>query len=319
MLSVEKEQTTGSLDHHSNLFVPILILAAAVMPSNQPSIAAPTPQGVMTKLSSFVSVYEPATTTSRSSQDAASPKLVVVASWMDARDLHIAKYIDQYRALYPTSKILVVKFIFQQMLFDSVADRAVEPAVSYLRSLVDSGYLSSSSSQPEILAHVFSNGGVASTKHLFNSYHEKTGLAFPLHAAVYDSCPGGYSYSKTHNAIMAGFPAWRWIVAPLVHLLNMYLWVFTRLGRPYGLITNPLFHNDPKEKRETNRTYIYGTNDVMVDWRHVEAHAREAEAKGFVVRREVFLDSAHVAHVRSDKSRYWKIVTETWSRARSGE
>jgi len=274
----------------------------------------------MTTLSRFVSVYEPARSTAWGSPDAASLKLVVVASWMDARDLHIAKYIDQYRALYPTSKILLVKFIFKQMLFGSVAERAVDPAVSYLRSLVDSGYLSSSSLQPEILVHIFSNGGMASTKHLFNSYHEKTGQAFPLHAAVYDSCPGGYSYSKTQNAIMAGFPErWRWIVAPLVHLLNMYFWVFTRLGRPYALITNPLFHNDTKEKRETNRTYIYGTNDVMVDWRHVEAHAKEAESKGFVVRREVFLDSAHVAHARSDKSRYWKLVTETWNKARSGE
>ncbi|KAK1764266.1 hypothetical protein QBC33DRAFT_547638 [Phialemonium atrogriseum] len=275
---------------------------------------------MITKLSPFVSFYEPAETPAQNSAGAVTPKLIVVASWMDARDPHVAKYIARYQALYPTSKVLIVKFIFKQMLFESTVTKAMQPAVSYLRSQLDSGYLSVSPSRPEILVHLFSNGGIASTKALFNSYRRQTGHAFPIHATVYDSCPGQYSYAATQDAVMAGVPKGirRWIVGFLVHLLNAYVWIIIRLGRPDRLAANSKFHNDPEENRETNRAYIYGAKDVMVDWRHVEIHAKQAEARGFVVRKELFQDGLHVAHVRSDETRYWKIVTETWERARLG-
>ena len=77
---------------------------------------------------------------------------ILVASWMDARDLHIAKYITYYQALYPMSKILLVEFVFKESVFPSLAREAIEPAYVYLRSQLESGVLSASPSKPEILA-----------------------------------------------------------------------------------------------------------------------------------------------------------------------
>jgi hypothetical protein len=311
------------------------------------------PLKTMTKASPFVYFYEPpcskiengsttaATISTTSTADAitagsnttAAPKLILVASWMDARDLHIAKYITRYQTLYPASRILLVKFVFRHIVWRSECIAAVRPAVSYIRSLQSSGYLSeesenddtsleTSSSSPEILLHVFSNGGVASSKELFEAYEaESRGRPFPVHAAVYDSCPGLYSYRSAYNASIAGFPKGsllRWLAAPLIHLLDMYLWVVAvLLRRPYNLVINADRHNDPRHTRQRCRAYVYGRGDDMVDWRHVEAHARRAEERGYDVRAEVFEEGTHVAHVRVDEARYWRIVAETWEKSQA--
>ncbi|ETS79439.1 hypothetical protein PFICI_09292 [Pestalotiopsis fici W106-1] len=315
------------------------------------------PLKTMTKASPFVYFYEPSSSSSAVTDTengspaaaatanaiigdgttTAAPKLILVASWMDARDLHIAKYITRYQTLYPTSRILLVKFVFRHIVWRSECIAAVRPALSYIRSLMSSGVLSSESedndsssttlkeqqqSPPEILLHVFSNGGVASSKELFEAYEAETGgRPFPRHTAVYDSCPGLYSYWSAYNASIAGFPRGsllRWLMAPLIHLLDMYLWVVAvALRRPYNLIINADRHNDAARTRQACRAYIYGRGDDMVDWRHVEKHARQAEARGYDVRAEVFEEGTHVAHVRVDEARYWRIVAETWDKSQS--
>ncbi|KAI1845375.1 hypothetical protein JX266_008470 [Neoarthrinium moseri] len=290
------------------------------MASNQAISSAPKPLATMTKLSPFVAIYEPAKGAA-SSATSGDPRLILVASWMDARDLHIAKYITRYQALYPTSNILLIKFNLKHIVWQSECIKAIQPAVSYLRSQVDSGYLSESPAQPEMLVHIFSNGGVASTKALFEDYEKKTGAVFPLHTTVYDSCPGLYSYWGAYNASMAGVPKgiWRWIMAPVIHALDMYLWLMAvALKRPYNLIINANWHNNPAKTRQTNRAYIYGKADDMVEWRHVELHADQAAANGYVVRKESFEGGTHVAHVRADEGRYWRIVRETWEMATTG-
>lgn len=294
------------------------------MASNQVVPTALKPLAMMTKLSPFVSVYEPAGSSSSSSEPSDSndaPKLILVASWMDARDLHIAKYVSRYQTLFPSSKILLVKSIFKQVLWGLEGVKAVEPAIPYLRSQVDSGYLSASPSKPDILVHLFSNGGVATTKRLSQVYRQKTGQAFPLHAAVYDSCPGVFGFWGSYKAIMMSVPKGillRWILAPFIHFFNLaVLFSEVVLRRPSGITANAIYHNDPTKLQQIVRTYIYSRNDLMIDWRHVENHAKQAQAAGFKVRRKLF-DGAHVAHMMSDKERYWKVVMETWKTAVQG-
>lgn len=65
---------------------------------------------------------------------------------------------------------------------------------------------------------------------------------------------------------------------------------------------------------ERSRTYIYSPEDEMVEYRHVERHAEEAREKraGVKVRTERFEGSRHVAHMRLDPERYWRVVGDTW-------
>ncbi|KAK7977798.1 hypothetical protein PG988_005288 [Apiospora saccharicola] len=292
------------------------------MASSQTVSTMTDPLVSMTEIGQYVSYYEPAaapegqqTPTSAILGYSRYPKLVVIASWMDAQNTHIAKYVTKYQTLYPSSRILLVKFVYWQMFWEARGIEAVQPAVEYLRSQINANYLAASPERPEILLHVFSNGGMASTKHLLSSYREKTGQAFPVHCAIYDSCPGLWTYSGGYNAIMASIPKgiYQWLFSPFLRILSFWFMIVVKvLRRPYNLLTNANFHNNRAEVRQSYRAYIYGEKDKMVEWRHVEHHAQQAQAKGYVVRMERFADSPHVAHLRTDEERYLRIVRETW-------
>jgi hypothetical protein len=239
---------------------------------------------------------------------------------MDAQDVHIAKYITQYQTIYPNTTILLIKFVMKETMLAPIAKSAVQPAVLYLRSLVRAGDLSAAPARPEILAHVFSNGGATSMQNIYAIYR-KLGQPFPLHSIVLDSCPGLHAFSSSYNALVAGFPAGflRIIAAPFAILLILTSWI---LYHPLSFIAgedflsrNARVLNDRSLVKQTNRTYIYGKADIMVDWRHIKKHAKMAASRGFDVRQEIFENSPHVSHMRTDSQRYWLIVEETWKKA----
>ncbi|KAI0485830.1 hypothetical protein F4859DRAFT_472540 [Xylaria cf. heliscus] len=275
---------------------------------------------MMTKLSAHVFTYEPSETRP-SSAKASDPKLIVLAAWMDAQDVHVAKYIAHYQSMYPNTAILLVKFVMKEAMLAPVANSAVQPAVWYLRSLINAGDLSATPDHPEILVHVFSNGGATSMQNLYVSYNRLFGRPFPLHCAVFDSCPGLHAFSTSYNALIAGFPrgVLRLLAAPFIILMIITAWLW---HIPFGFVTgedfltkNARVLNDRDLVKQSNRTYIYGKADTMVDWHHIEKHAKKAISKGLDVRKEAFENSPHVAHMRTDGERYWHIVEETWNKA----
>ena len=58
---------------------------------------------MMEALSRDTLYYRPQPQQSTDSLSSPPPRLILVLSWMDARDVYIAKYINQHRALYPTA------------------------------------------------------------------------------------------------------------------------------------------------------------------------------------------------------------------------
>ncbi|KAI8630816.1 hypothetical protein F5Y19DRAFT_34699 [Xylariaceae sp. FL1651] len=276
---------------------------------------------MMTRLSPYVFTFEPSETRHFSSAATSAPKLVLLAAWMDAQDVHITKYITYYQTIYPNSTILLVKFIMKEAILAPVANSTVQPAVWYLRSLMNAGELSAAPVHPEILVHVFSNGGATSMQNIYVNFKRMFGQPFPLHTAVFDSCPGLHAFSSSYNALITGFPKGllRFIAAPFVILMILTSWIwYIPLGFIAGedfLSKNARVLNDRNLVKQTNRTYIYGKADTMVEWRHIERHAKTAVSKGFDVRKETFENSPHVSHMRTDGQRYWLIVRETWERA----
>ncbi|KAI0518498.1 hypothetical protein F5B22DRAFT_65538 [Xylaria bambusicola] len=279
---------------------------------------ASTSLHMMTKLSPYIYTYEPSETRAPSTS---GPKLVLFAAWMDAQDVHISKYLARYQTMYPGATILLIKFVMREAMLSSVATSAVQPAVWHIRSMISAGALSAAPERPEILAHVFSNGGATTMQEVCTSYAQLFGQPFPLHCTVFDSCPGLHAFSKSYNALIASFPnsLTRVFLAPFIMLMIFLAWLWhiplRFISGEDFLTKNARVLNDPKLVNQTNRTYIYGPADTMVDWRHIERHADEAASKGFVVRKEIFEDSPHVTHMRTDTQRYWSIVNETWKEA----
>lgn len=72
--------------------------------------------------------------------------------------------------------------------------------------------------------------------------------------------------------------------------------------------------NDRDVVKEASRCYVYSEEDQLVGWRDVEDHAREAEKRGFEVRRERMVGGGgHCAHARGEGGkRYWEVVREAW-------
>jgi len=59
---------------------------------------------------------------------------------------------------------------------------------------------------------------------------------------------------------------------------------------------------------EAEKLYLYSKADAMIGWRDVEINAKEADAKGWVVKRVRFEKSRHVNHLTEDPERYWAAV-----------
>ena len=272
------------------------------------------PLSFMQRLSPEVSVYRPAETTTST----ASPKLVVIASWADARELHIAKYVAKYRTLYPAASILLIKNTTALVMRPTNIAKAVAPAAEVVKACVGATSSSSVPSSPEMLVHLFSNGGSSSIATLNDIYGSSVGggedALLPLHVKIIDSAPGKPRFVKVVAFFESSLsPMQRILASPLTYGLALILvfGIYTGLLKDwigfYGAA-----HNYRERQREVRRTYIYSELDVMIDFRDVEAHAYEAEKEGFEVRLEKFDGSAHVAHVRKDEERYWRIVQSTW-------
>ncbi|KAI9707936.1 MAG: hypothetical protein M1820_004355 [Bogoriella megaspora] len=254
--------------------------------------------------------------------DRTTPKLVILASWMDARDVHITKYIARYQQMYPMASILVIKSSFKHYLSPKTCRRDTAPAAEVIRNTVPP----SSDSTPRMIIHLFSNGGSCILYTLYGLYRElvtrtmasdgDSNVLIPPHVTIYDSVPGGWSYSGSTTAILSSLPS-RWIrllIFPFVHLLGLW-WIIKyrvfKVREETALWASA--HNDVDLVHEACRSYIYSEADGMVDYRIVEKHADDAKVKGFtVLRREGYKDSEHVAHARKYPEQYWEVVRESW-------
>ncbi|RGP59113.1 transmembrane protein 53 [Fusarium sporotrichioides] len=236
-----------------------------------------------------------------------NPSLIIILSWSNAREIHIAKYISEYRTIYPTSAILL--FRSSPMLFMQPKRRRLlfEAAMPILKSLP-----STEDKRPKFLLHVFSNGGVSSAITLWEQWEAALGNEpVPRHAVVMDSCPGYFHWKRDHHVISLDFP---WFMSPLIWAIMAVGWLYCILilgaipHKPNATALN----TSQRISRETARVYLYGDADLSVSFEDIESHAVEAKKNGANVRTELFKGGTHVAHVRVDANRYWKVVRETW-------
>lgn len=267
----------------------------------------------METLNPLVSLYRPSEASSSSSSRSADhqPRLIIIASWTDAKDVHIAKYLVKYQALYPATQILLLKSTMKHIIRPSLIGPSMKHAASVVRTAFQTP---ASSSSPHLLIHIFSNGGSSSIANLYEQYAAMAGPSddrrLPPHVTVFDSCPGVFSISHAVAFFNVGLSSLqRLIAAPI-----LYSWAAVWSSCiALGLLPDSLgdwgkTHNGTGNTAEVQRVYIYSPSDALIDYKAVEAHAAEAKSKGFSVSLERYEGSAHVAHLRKDESRYWEIV-----------
>ncbi|KAJ2899779.1 hypothetical protein MKZ38_002792 [Zalerion maritima] len=143
------------------------------------------------------------------------PKLIILAAWMAAQDAHIRKYTAVHHIMYPTAPILLLRCPLKNMVMPGTGKASILPAVSVVRKYVpvsSPGGLEKENrepgkQQPEVLVHMFSNGGSSTTAWLFDFLgEEEHGGCIPRYTAVLDSCPGKFQWARTYAALTAGLP-----------------------------------------------------------------------------------------------------------------
>lgn len=304
---------------------------AATAPESAPTSTA---QGGglpgFTKISNVVYLYRPEArnpSASSASSSSKSPRLIVLAGWMGAREPHLAKYTTRLQALFPDSPIVVLRsFVHHFTTKASSHPKEIAAAVPVIRSIMADSDVKEAGGdtegQPSVLVHVFSNGGSAALRHLREQYIAASPggrSSLPQHVTVYDSAPGRFRWQRSVTAFMAsttrmGILA-RLAIRVFVNCLFAFYWVtHVPWGRPGYLDRTWLAQNNrAANSAEVRRAYIYSEEDALVDYRDIEEHAASAVQNGFTVAPlEKFVGSAHVAHVRVDEARYWAIVKSTW-------
>ncbi|KAK5988661.1 hypothetical protein PT974_10147 [Cladobotryum mycophilum] len=296
-------------------------------PSTQlspPKPDAAQPLSFMHRLSPSVSYFTPQEDEEagrRRGHTSRDPELIIVLAWMGARDAHIAKYIAQHRALFPSSAILLVRSPATHVLWPPLASRHLRPAIPFLKGLAKPsssaeriGHASVLRQVPRVLVHAFSNGGMFSAVKMASLLRAATrgqDLVLPRYVLLMDSCPGNFHWMRTHSAFLQSLPRWS---SPLLHLALLFAWLCYKLRLMYPAQNRnaDLFREAALVPLEVSRTYLYGSADLVIDQRDIEEHANRAAKTGFLVRREKFEGAGHVMNARADGDRYWRIVRETW-------
>lgn len=244
-----------------------------------------------------------------------APKIIILCSWMSAHPTHVLKYVQGYRTRYPASRIILINSTPPDLFYRraSTQQHHLTPAISAVLSSC-----SISSEAPEIILHIFSNGGSHQARNLLLAYHRVTSTPFPPHVTIFDSCLGRATFRRSVLALSSALPpSWfaRLSLLGLIYIVVSVYWIVfvpLRLPDPIERLRQAL-NSRTIMPRETRRCYIYSEADPMVGWRDVEAHAQSAVDNGFVVQCEKYGASGHCTHVRVDGGkRYWAAVHTLW-------
>lgn len=243
-----------------------------------------------------------------------SPDVILLHTWLNALPRHIAKYTLVYRALYPTSTILLTTTSWHDWAYRSRAaqDAALTPVVEYILSLPETA---------KILLHIFSNGGAWTATQVALKYKLKTAKPLPISKMIFDSSPGIGGYRRTTTAFAISLPGWRQNpIHRFIGLVSIHVGfaisfmigaILLRKENPAIILRRHLNDNTLFDGAAA-RLYIFGDKDIMVPPEEVVAHAVWAKAAGWKVSQERYAESGHVTHAAVDGKRYWAAVERLW-------
>ncbi|KAK4690206.1 hypothetical protein P7C71_g6524, partial [Lecanoromycetidae sp. Uapishka_2] len=285
-----------------------------------------------------------------------SGQLIIICTWLGAARKHIAKYTTLYRNIAPGARILLIESNVPILISSYEKQREViKPAVSAVldtlsecdiyptpngkqkdskasRTAVDGnrdGAIPNDPSKPnpQILLHVFSNGGTNTATQLLIVLNSHLKAPLPLAGLLCDSSPAKGTYWRSYDAMVLSLPkgvATRLLGAVACHciLVLLYTWIAYGNENPASLFRRTLLDEETvragweqsvSEKKVGGRVcYFYSKEDRMCLWSDVREHADEARMLGWDVREVLFQGSGHCAHFSRDEGRYSEAVRSVW-------
>lgn len=272
-------------------------LQCVIMSSLPPKVVEPDALlRIMRQVSSCVFSYQSQTTPT-----ANCPRVIILCGWMNAKSSHLAKFVRQYHKLFPSSDIILIRPSLEHFLRPEIARTSVEPAIDVLRAGLNDNS-SSPSGRPELLVHIFSNGGSGIAYHLTHLYTAHTGgSCLPRRVTIFDSGPAPrFVYDDVLAAVLVDIPPGPNRESKLVPAARRLCASMEKRFQQAGPEGDYLRQwaqllNDPAQAKEDRRLYLYSDVDKLIPQKEIESHADEAEARGFAVGRELFLGSQHVS------------------------
>ena len=173
----------------------------------------------------------------------------------------------------------------------------------------------------------FPSGGCIRLDHLSKLIASKSLKSHPSTRSlmVIDSAPGGDTLECALNAfeVMIPSPFLRYPTIIAFFSVQTLSWILGRTPRlPFEAIRQGILdrnwlpwtalENTDGSKRKTLWLFIYSRVDQLVPFDHVQKLTEAAESHGMDIRREIYEDTPHVAHMRGDPERYWGVIKSCW-------
>ncbi|KAK4143459.1 uncharacterized protein C8A04DRAFT_12312 [Dichotomopilus funicola] len=268
------------------------------------------------------------------SSEVTSPDVIILTSWTGASAKHVAKYTNEYNALYPGVPILLITTMVADFFLHSTAHKlaSLKPAVDYLLSWRPYSSRSVSTTAtaaipsfttaterqrnprqghrqpPSVLLHAFSEGGA----------HKAV-----LLARAYRAAATAAAQSKGENGDGSGVPK-----IPVRALLLDSTPGTPSFARMTTAFARAMPGYSPGGSGKANllaRGLAHGVEDDVVWWRDVHEHGVESSKQGntagggglgsLMVR---FKRTEHCAHARVNGEVYWGAVRRTWEMRADG-
>ena len=288
----------------------------------------------LSQVAAHLSAIPPSTSLSSPTQthQTPQPSAIILCGWIGAPPESLKHWVSKYAILYPSARILVLGTAFQDLFpwplrSDEARGRGIDEILDTLFPSADGDervleehtarYAQQAENSNGLLVHILSDGGAYRFALLATRYFCTRHTPLPMQALVLDGAPAPTGPGDKAAAVTQLIaPAWP--ARPVVMIISMLsltiMWVWTGITwqhEPVAWACEAL--NDPKiMRRQAARSYIYSQEDLVVDYKGVEAHAESARKRGFDVSLNKFKSSHHVQHARTNPDEYWRVITNLW-------
>ncbi|KAL6806947.1 putative DNA repair protein [Trichoderma sp. SZMC 28013] len=284
--------------------------------SSRPNAFAP-----LQPIGDHLYLYESSGSTSDEGQ---GPSLIVIFTWLGgATPTRIQKYLLSYRTIWPAATILLVTTRVYE--FAAATSAAIHARLKPARDAIRQHIASRVKDRPSILFHIFSNGGLHTAIRLTLSLRDTKERAEPLDLRPYlngiiiDCCPGQTDYMRTYKGAIVSLPSTllgQLLGKPLLFLAVTLSSSLTHVGLVAGVKDYRRQLNDSRVFGSlARRLYLYTKEDVVVGYKDVELHIKEAKEKGYEVDNVCFLNSHHCSLPRGNEDMYWDTIRDFWKKS----